>query len=80
MRREDLLSLQQRRQFPAALAAYPAFLEQHSNDAGMWANFGVLLRALRHYPAAIACYHQRAGPAAQPGGCTEHSGQCAKRL
>ena len=58
VRREDLLSLQQRRQFPAALAAYPAFLEQHPNDAGMWANFGVLLRALRHYPAAIACYHR----------------------
>ncbi len=58
MQRDAIVKLHQQQQLNEALPAYQQYLLEHPDDAGMWANFGVLLRALRRFPAAIACYQR----------------------
>lgn len=58
MQRDAIVRLHQQQKFAEALPAYQTFLAAHPDDAGMWANLGVLLRTTRRYPAAIACYQR----------------------
>ena len=55
MQRDAIVKLHQQQQLNEALPAYQQYLLEQPQDAGMWANFGVLLRAMGRLPAAIAC-------------------------
>lgn len=54
--RQQVLQLHQQKHHAAAHRAYVEYLHKMPDDAGMWVNYGVLLRELKKYPASIACY------------------------